>query len=269
MKHKIDPTVDCVFKFVLGKEENKRLLIHFLNAVLKLEEASRITDVTIINPYTEREFESAKLSVVDVKAYDEQGMHYQIEIQRALHAGLASRILYTWSAIYHSLLKKGETYIQLEPVISIWLLKESFFPQVNAYHIPFGLYNLEHRIPLTNHCAIHLLQLPKWQLSEAHIDNTDRWMYFFKEGKNVDVDHPPDILNTEEMRQAMKVLERFSENEKDYLLYEQRLDAERVELTWKAMIEQKTAEIEKERQEKERLLLLLKQAGIDPNQDTN
>ena len=60
----------------------------------------------------------------------------------------------------------------------------------------------------------------------------------------------------------MKVLEQFSENEKDYLLYEQRLDAERVELTWKAMIE-------KERQEKERLLLLLKQAGIDPNQDTS
>ena len=67
----------------------------------------------------------------------------------------------------------------------------------------------------------------------------------------------------------MKVLEQFSENEKDYLLYEQRLDAERVELTWKAMIEQKTAEVEKERQEKERLLLLLKQAGIDPNQDTS
>jgi predicted transposase/invertase (TIGR01784 family) len=84
-----------------------------------LKGESRITDVTIINPYNEREFEHDKLSVVDVKAYNEGGTHYQIEIQRALHPGLASRILYTWSAIYHSLLKKGETYIQLEPVISI------------------------------------------------------------------------------------------------------------------------------------------------------
>ncbi len=34
MKHRIDPKVDCVFKAVLGSEENRNLLAHFLNAVL-------------------------------------------------------------------------------------------------------------------------------------------------------------------------------------------------------------------------------------------
>lgn len=266
MKHHIDPTVDCVFKAVLGKEENKNLLLHFLNAILKLEEHAQIQDVVVMNPYNEREFESDKLSVVDIKARDDQGKLYQIEIQLVLHAGLTSRILYTWSTLYHALLKKGDTFTQLKPVISIWLLKESVFPGVTAYHLPFVAYNIAHQLHLTDHFAIHVIPLPQWHLPEKALDETDRWMYFFKEGKEVDVDQPPDILNTPEMRQAMKVLEQFSENEKNYLLYEQRLESERIELTWKAMLEQKTIEIERERQEKERLLTLLKQAGITPNE---
>jgi chromosome segregation ATPase len=31
MKHRIDPKIDCVFKALLGSEENRNLLLHFLN----------------------------------------------------------------------------------------------------------------------------------------------------------------------------------------------------------------------------------------------
>ncbi len=34
MRHAIDPKIDCVFKALLGSEENRNLLIHFLNAFL-------------------------------------------------------------------------------------------------------------------------------------------------------------------------------------------------------------------------------------------
>jgi len=34
MKHRIDPKIDCVFKALLGSEENRNLLVHFLNAIL-------------------------------------------------------------------------------------------------------------------------------------------------------------------------------------------------------------------------------------------
>jgi hypothetical protein len=37
MKHRIDPKIDCVFKALLGSEENRNLLVHFLNAVLNTE----------------------------------------------------------------------------------------------------------------------------------------------------------------------------------------------------------------------------------------
>ena len=76
MKHPISPTVDCVFKAILGAVENKNLLLDFLNGVLV--PPSPILDVEILNPYNDRQFYSDKLTIVDVKAKDENGTTYQI-----------------------------------------------------------------------------------------------------------------------------------------------------------------------------------------------
>jgi len=273
MKHQIDPTVDCVFKAILGNEKHKNLLIHFLNAVLEPPDKERISEVLIIDPYNEREFETDKLSIVDVKAKDGAGNNYQIEIQALVHAGLPARILYTWSTIYHSLIGRGESYSLLKPVISIWLLKNSLFEETDDFHLPFAAWNVKNGITLSRHFAVHLLQLPKWKLSGAGCTEKDRWLYFFREGGNLDADSPPEILDTEEMRYAMAVIKDFSENQKNYLRYQSRLEAEFERNTLYAELEKARKEKEENRKEKEaalkeaeRLLLLLKKAGIDPGQ---
>ncbi|MCX7075827.1 MAG: Rpn family recombination-promoting nuclease/putative transposase, partial [Methylococcales bacterium] len=97
MKHNIDPKVDCVFKSILGNESNRNLLVHFLNATLGSELISPITSVEILNPYNEKEHLDDKLSIVDVKAKDERGRVYQIEIQLDYFSYLPARMLYTWS----------------------------------------------------------------------------------------------------------------------------------------------------------------------------
>jgi len=272
MTHKINPTVDCVFKAILGSEENKNLLIHFLNAILEPKTGALIKEVLIKNPYNEREFIGDKLTIVDVKAIDEKGCHYQIEIQLTIHAALAPRILYTWSRIYHSQIQKGSHYQKLKPVISIWILDEKLFEEVEACHLPFSLYNQKHQVALTDHLSIHLLQLPKWQSKKTITTEKDRWIYLFKEGRNVDLDDPPETLNTEEMRQVMNVLHRFSENETNYLLYQSRLDAVLKENTYLHELEEARKGMEQATKEKEQLqerlnnlLLNLKKKGIDPN----
>jgi len=45
MKHLIDPKIDCVFEALLGAERNRRLLIHFLNAILTGELAAPVIEV--------------------------------------------------------------------------------------------------------------------------------------------------------------------------------------------------------------------------------
>ena len=133
MKHRISPTVDCVYKAISGAEENENLLIDFLNAVLAPQ--FPISDVEILNPYNEREFYSDKLTIVDVKAKDEKGTAYQIEIQLAVFSYLPERILYTWSDIYQSQLQSGEPFSELRPVISIWMLTENLIPRVRHFII--------------------------------------------------------------------------------------------------------------------------------------
>lgn len=266
MKHKINPTIDCVFKAILGTEKNKNLLIHFLNAILEPAKGSLIRDVTIKNPYNEREFTGDKLTIVDVKAVDEKGQNYQIEIQLAIHAALSARILYTWSSIYHSQIQEGDNYQKLRPVISIWILNGNLFSHVEECHIPFSVYNPKHQLVLTDHLAIHLLQLPKWQSNGTIKTEKERWIYLFKEGKDVDMDNPPESLSTKEMRQVMKVLHRFSENEKDYLLYQSRMDAVLKENTYFSALEEAQAEKEQALKEKEQALKEKEQAAKEKEQ---
>ncbi len=294
-KHIINPMIDCVFKAILGSEKNKNLIIHFLNAVLELCGPERITDITLLNPYNERNFITDKLSVVDVKARQANDEHIQIEVQLNAHPALSERMLFTWAAIYRSQIQKGQNYSDLNPVISIWLVGDTLFKHENSYHFSFSVFDTVHQLPLTDHLKIHILQTPGYALNENQITDKDRWMYFFKSKGHLDIENPPDFLKTREMRQAMSVLTEFSENETNYLLYQSRLDAQFEIDTWKSAIEKERQEKEKERQEKEkerqekdlallkaakehqekekerqeknRLLKLLKQAGIDPEQE--
>ena len=81
-------------KALLGADSNRSLLVHFLNSVLIEALPKPISEVTILNPYNEREFSDDKLSVVDVKACDQAGGQFQIEIQLLTHRDLRARILY-------------------------------------------------------------------------------------------------------------------------------------------------------------------------------
>ena len=56
MKHQIDQKIDCVFKALLGAEDNRNLLVHFLNAILSTDLATPIATVDILNPYNDKKF---------------------------------------------------------------------------------------------------------------------------------------------------------------------------------------------------------------------
>ncbi|MBF0209614.1 MAG: Rpn family recombination-promoting nuclease/putative transposase [Desulfamplus sp.] len=291
MIHKIDPIVDCVFKALLGSERNKNLLIHFLNAVIGFEGDDIITDVVILNPYNEREFIDDKLSIVDIKAKSQNDFKYQVEIQLAVYPALPSRIIYNWCTIYHSQINKTEDYAKLKPVYSIWILDTPLFKDIDTYHFKFGLNDLTNKISLSNQLSIQILQLSNFDENKSICNEAERWLYFFKQAANQDIDNLPDILKTEEMIQAMETLKDFSENQRNYLLYQSRIDKELELNTFKRMvreaeiqlaiqkeklaIEQEKLAIERQQREHEKLekekalrekelyLKILKEKGID------
>ncbi|MBL0709888.1 MAG: Rpn family recombination-promoting nuclease/putative transposase [Colwellia sp.] len=225
MKHKINPQVDCVFKQLLGAKESTERLIDFLTSILSPK--IPIASVEILNPYNEKEFIGDKLSVVDIKATDNNGVIYQIELQLCSHQFLSPRIIYNWSNIYQGQLKQGESYRKLKPVISIWLIVGKLFKETTNHHHCFTLYDQKNNYPLSDHCAIHVIELAKWHKSGA-LTHEDSWLYFFKNAKSWN--KLPSELNNPIMRSAMNTLKEFSEKEREYHLYEARQEAIRVQM---------------------------------------
>ena len=256
MKHRIDPKVDCVFKALLGAEHNRRLLIHFLNAMLGDELAAPITEVTILNPYNEREFRSDKLSIIDVKARDQAQQLYQIEIQLLNLPDLPGRIVYGWANLYRSQLKKGDGYDQLKPAYSLWLLGEPLWPALpEALHC-FHLQDEQQR-RLVDHGGVWLVELSKCAIDVVTTEQ-ERWLKFFVEGEQLDTARLPNWMHTEEMRQAMSTLQAFSEQERAYHRYQARQDYLRQQKslenylrTLRAETERAQAALEQERATKE------------------
>jgi len=222
MKHQIDPTIDCVFKAILGSEENKNLLVHFLNSVLSSELKQPITSVSILNPYNDKEYLSDKLSIVDVKARDNSEQLYQIEIQLSYYPSLPARVIYTWADVYSQQLQNGDKYAELRPTYSIWLMGENIVKDDDQY-----LHRYKFRDDtgkgLTSHGGIWLLELEKFHAQHINSEQ-ERWLQFFKDGKTLNDDALPEWMETEEMRQAMDTLRQFSEKEKNYFAYQARQD---------------------------------------------
>jgi predicted transposase/invertase (TIGR01784 family) len=218
-----------------------------------LPNEKQIKEVTLLNPYNPKEYESDKLTIVDIKAVDNNDRHYQIEIQLSDYGALQQRILYSCSHMYKSQLEAGQGYHLLKPVISIWLLTKNMIPieQSDAHHHCFELVDTNNNQQLTDQCQIHVLELSKWHDTDTQIQTPEEyWLYFFKNGKTIDADNPPASLkNINPMRQAMTTLRRFSEQEKEYWRYHAREDFIRQQATIE--FEKNQAE-ERERQAEKR-----------------
>ena len=249
MKHQIDPKIDCVFKALLGAENNRNLLVHFINAMIGSDLSAPIDAVEILNPYNEKEFLEDKLSIVDVKARDAEGAIYQIEIQLVSYANLPERILYNWADIYSQQLQSGDHFRVLRPAYAIWLLADTLIADETDYVHVYKIRDNKGRT-LNNHCGIWLLELDKF--NTPHIETEQqRWLQFFKEGERLnDEAGLPDWMTTEEMRQAMSTLRQFSDKERDYDAYQARQNFLREQLTIQHELdEERQAKLEAEKRE--------------------
>ena len=74
---------------------------------------------------------------------------------------------------------------------------------------------------LLERSGISLFELSKFAAGAVETEE-QRWLKFFKDGERLDADHLPDRMQTDEMRQAMNTVKRFSEKERAYDAYQAR-----------------------------------------------
>jgi len=135
----LNPKTDFAFKKIFGSEESQDILLSFLNALLGLTSPYRLNDVTILDPYLAPKIRGMKDSYLDVRAKDETGKSYIIEMQVLNVAGFEKRVLYNACKTYAGQLSSGEDYHLLTDVIAITITDFIMFPDLNAISNKFKL----------------------------------------------------------------------------------------------------------------------------------
>lgn len=229
----VDPLVDFACKKLLGSPEHPAITLHFLNAVLG--GYPLITDVEILNPIVEKEFENDKYAILDIRARNASGERFNIEIQRTRPAGLPERLTYYASSQLIEQLGSGQSYTMLRPSIGICILNAILFPSIDNILSDFRLVNARSGQVLSDHLQIHLLELPKYDLlndngttSDVPItDPIEQWCYFFRSAEQIPADELLRRLRNPVFTEATGVLEMISRDPDQRRLYEDRLKCER------------------------------------------
>ncbi|EGK12292.1 Rpn family recombination-promoting nuclease/putative transposase [Kroppenstedtia eburnea] len=223
MRPLLDPKVDFVFKRIFGSEANKDVLLAFLNETFKASRSELLKEITLVNPYIDKNAVHDKQSILDIRAVTEDGKQINIEIQLFNRHDIEKRTLYYWSKLYEEQLGEGHNYRDLKKTITINIINFRYLPG-ESYHHVFHLREDHSGIVLTDDLEIHFMELPK--LEEEPFDmggGLVKWLLFLKgldksKWEEIAVDQP-------ELRKAMTTLEFLSQDREARYLYEMRRKA--------------------------------------------
>ena len=159
------------------------MLEDMVNAALSDFNFEEVKDLEIIDPYNLSENIDLKESIIDIKAKTKDNQTVIIEIQLQGNQYFIRRSLYYWANSYSSLLNKSENYTKLSPVISINVLDFILFNDIKDFHSCYLLKEIKHNKILTEHCMLHYIELPKFNLNNDK-EKLSSWIKFFK-GENM------------------------------------------------------------------------------------
>src|SRR6266478_175758 len=202
----IDPKVDYAFKHLLGREATRPILIDVLESVLQPSAGHHIQDIELLNPFNPKEGLDDKLSILDIKARDQGGRQFNVEMQMLAVRYYHKRILYYACKLHQQQLHEGQDYLELKPTISISFLDHVLFPELTHYHVRFRLLEESRLVPFSEDLEFHLLELPKFTKSEAElVSSLDIWLYILRHGETIDTEAPPAALQQQPL--ALRAIE--------------------------------------------------------------
>ena len=267
----LNPKIDFVFKKIFGSEENPKILIGFLNAVLK--PIIPIVEVEIKNTDIEKVHVEDKFSRLDVKAKTSNQEIINIEIQLKNEYNMIQRSLYYWSKLYEEQLGDGDRYDNLCRTVCINILDFKYLKN-DRFHNGYRLKEIETNEELTDIEEIHFIEIPKLKKlnsEEEVVDMLEAWVEFLRDPES-EVVRKLEMSNSE-IREAKDKLYKLSMDEKERELYFLREKSIKDEISALANAEEKGIQIGIEQgikqgiqREKIETVLRLKSLGLNVEQ---
>ncbi len=256
---RLNPKVDFAFKKLFGSEENKDILISFINSILSEEQ--QIKDIDLKNPYNISNYRKDKMSILDIKAVDEKGIWYDIEMQLSEQIFYEKRAFYYWAKVYSDQLEGGYNYDKLRKTIAINILDFNYLED-DDFHNVYKVYNEKSKKELSSVFEMHFIELNKFKKDFKDVKTAlDRWIVFLNRAYELEKDKIPEELAVDEfVKKAVERLDVMYLDKEEREIYENDLKRLRDYIA-----EMKTAEIRGIEQgiekgiERERRELILKQ----------
>ena len=229
----LNPKADLTFKLVFG--EHKDLTMSFLNALLPLAEDAPITSIEYETPEMVPENDGGKNSVVDVRCTDASGRHFIVEMQMSWHEEFKKRIIMNSSKAIMKQVGTAEVFTKIQPVYSLrsssarllpkgrknLLNDKRFQPDTDDFYHDYAILNVDHPERSLDYLRFVFVELPKFKPRNVlEKKMAVLWLRFLTE-INEDTDVvPPELLENEQIRKALSIVEKSAMTEKQYYAYE-------------------------------------------------
>ena len=214
----VDIKNDVAFRKIFGNEKKTKILISFLNAILRLEGNKQIKEVSIANPYQFPRVAGEKASIIDVRAIDKKGRQFVVEMQVADVDGFDKRVQYYTCRDYSMQIDRGEKYPLLKPTYFVGILDFNYFESKGylSHHIIVNGETYEHKL---KDIQFTFIELEKFTLKVDELNTLiEKWVFFIKNAEDLDV--IPDNVDDEGLREAYKDADRHSWKKEELIAYD-------------------------------------------------
>lgn len=176
----LNPFTDIGFKTVFGQEENKDILIDFLNDLLEGEK--RIEDLTYLDKEQLSDNFRLRRLIYDVHCVSDKGEEFIVEMQNISQDTFINRSLYYVSRAMCKQACRGKTWnYEMSPIFGI------FFMNFRVNQLPeklltnVALYERQSAHRISDKVRLLYLQLPLFMKEKAECKtNLDYWIYVLR-----------------------------------------------------------------------------------------
>ena len=221
----LSPKADLTFKLVFG--EHKDLAMSLLNALLPLAEDSPIVSLEYETPEIVPEYKNKKNSIVNVRCKDARGRSFIVEMQMQWSDEFKKRVVMNASKAVIKEVGTGEDYSLIQPVFSLNLVDDNIKGEApDEFYHDYAILNVAHPERSIDYLRFVFVELPKFQprnIMEKKM--AVLWLRFLTEiNENTD-EVPTELLENDETRKALSIIEKSAMSEGQLYAYEKFWDA--------------------------------------------
>lgn len=232
---------DIAFRKIFGNDQKTAPLISFLNAALELEGDHQVVSVSLANPYQFPRIAGEKATVLDVRATDQSGRKFVVEMQVADKKGFDKRVQYYTARDYSMQIDSGDDYRLLHPAYFIGILDFPFGSDTD-YHTSHLILNKETNEHLLKDIQFSFIELPKFNKREDQLTTPiDKWTFFIKNATSLHM--IPSFANEDEgLKTAFIEADKYQWTKEEIIAYDNVKIKEADEVQEKLLVAEKARE---------------------------